>query len=64
MVKILKDRHLEKSDNNVQVFPARLSHINNDELTTHICKSTDPLQESSSFGVDIYNESLHIVQEN
>ena len=52
---------LEESDNNVEVFPTQLSNINNDELTTHISNSIDPLQESSSFGIDIYTESLQIV---
>ena len=42
---------LEESDNNVEVFPAQLS----------ISNSIDPLQESSSFGIDIYTESLQIV---
>ena len=45
---------LEESDNNVEVFPAQLSNINNDELPTHTSDSIDPLQESSSFGIDIY----------
>lgn len=52
---------LEESDNNAEVFPAQLSNINNDELATHISNSIDPLQESSSFGIDIYTESLQIV---
>ena len=36
------------------MFPAQLSNINDDELTTHICNFIDPLQESSRFGIDIY----------
>ena len=59
MVKILKDRHLEESDKDVEVFPAQLSNINDDELTTHICNFIDPLQESSRFGI----LSLQIVVE-
>ena len=51
----------EESDNNVEVFPAQLSNINNDELTTHLSNSIDPLQESSSFGIDIYTQSLEVV---
>ena len=54
---------LEESDNTVEVFPAQLSNINNDELATHISNSIDPLQESSSFGIDIYTESLQIVMQ-
>jgi len=54
---------LEVPDNNVEVFPAQLSNINNDELATHISNSIDPLQVSSSFGIDIYTESLQIVEQ-
>ena len=52
---------LAESDNNVEVFPAQLSNINHDELKTYLCNSVDPLQESSSFGIDIYAEALQIV---
>ena len=57
MVTILKGRHLEESDYNAEVFPAQLSNINDDELTTHIRNFIDPLQESSRFGLDIYTVS-------
>ena len=48
---------LEESDNNVEVFPTQLLNINNDELTTHISNSIDPLEESSSFVIDIYSNT-------
>ena len=51
---------LEDSDDNVERFPAQLSNINNDELATQISNSIDPFQASSSFGIDIYTESLQI----
>ena len=61
MVKILKDRHLFKNLTTTLRCSLRLSNINKYELTTHISNSVDPLQESSSFGIDIYTESLQIV---
>ena len=51
---------LEESDDNVEVLPAQLSNINNDELATQISNSIDPFQESSSFGIYICTESLQI----
>ena len=37
---------LQEGANNFEVFSAQLSNINNDELTTHISDTIDPLQES------------------
>ena len=62
MERIQKDRHpSRKSDNNVEVSPAQLPNASNDELTAYLCNSIDPLQESSSFGIDIYAETLTII---
>ena len=43
----------EESNNNVEVFPAQLPSNNTDELMAYLSAAVDPLQESSSFGVDI-----------
>ena len=51
---------LEESDDNVELFPAQPLNINNDKLANQISNSTDPFQESSSFSIDIYTESLQI----
>ncbi|XP_068731183.1 uncharacterized protein [Montipora capricornis] len=51
----------EESDNNVEVSPAQLPNVSNGELTAYLCNSIDPLQESSSFGIDIYAETLRII---
>ena len=48
----------EESDNNVEVSSAQLPNVSNCELTAYLCSSIDPLQESSSFGIDIYAETL------
>ena len=51
----------EESDNNVEVFPAQLPSNNTDELVAYLSAAVDPLQESSSFGVDIYAKALEII---
>ena len=48
----------QESDNNVEVSPAQLPNVSNGELTAYLCNSIDPLKESSSFGIDIYAETL------
>ena len=51
----------KESDNNVDVFPAKVPNINTDDLTTYLSNAVDPLQKSSSFGVDIFARALEII---
>ncbi|CAH3187569.1 unnamed protein product, partial [Porites lobata] len=51
----------EESNNNVEVLPAQLPSNNTDELVACLTTAIDPLQESSSFGVDIYAKALEII---
>ena len=44
---------IDESDNNVQVFPPNVGHRNQD-LMTHLERNVNPLQDSNSFGIDIY----------
>ena len=50
----------DESDNNVQVFPPNVGHRNQD-LRTHLERNINPLQDSNSFGIDIYINALELV---
>ena len=52
----------EESENDVQVFPPNVPAINSD-LLTHLQTNINPLQDSTSLGIDIYMRALEIVVE-
>ena len=43
----------DESDNNVQVFPPNVGN-RSQYLITHLERNVNPLQDSNSFGIDIY----------
>ena len=50
---------LEESNNNVEVFPSRLSNVNTDDPTAELA-NVEPLQESSCFGVEVMLKLLKL----
>ena len=50
----------DESDNNVQVFPPNVGDRNQD-LITQLERNVNPLQDSNSFGIDIYSNALELV---
>ena len=52
----------DESENDVQVFPPNVPAINSD-LLTRLQTNINPLQDSTSLGIDIYMRALEIVVE-
>ena len=52
----------EELENDVQVFPPNVPAINS-HLLTHLQTNINPLQDSTSLGIDIYMRALEIVVE-
>ena len=50
----------DDSDNNEQVFPPNVGNRNQD-LITHLERNVNALQDSNSFGIDIYINALELV---
>lgn len=48
---------LEESNHNVEVSPAQLPNVSNDERKAYLCNTTNLLKESSSLRIDSQNYS-------